>query len=79
MSHILEKKPLQSTSVQIRLTEKEKSLVNLLVERSPQSSISEWILHLIDEEWQRCMEFDSKVADYIHENRDIEQEGEDHQ
>lgn len=61
-------KPLRTSSMQIKITPKEKELVNFLVLISPQKNLSKWVMNLISDEFIRLAEVDDRVEDYLLKN-----------
>lgn len=56
--NMFEKKPLKTTSIQIKLTQDEKKLVGVLVEYLHKKSISDLVVSLIGDEFIRALEFE---------------------
>ena len=62
------KKPLKTTSMQIKLTEKEKAILQLLVKRSDQKNTSKFVMNLISDEFLRMAEIDDEIEEFLFEN-----------
>lgn len=54
----------KTATIQIRVTEDEKAVLELMAKRSPQGDVSTLLRHLIKQEYDRVIEFDQEVKNF---------------
>ena len=53
---------LKSSTIHLRVTDEEKVLIQRMASRSPQGDTTNWLMHLIKQEYDRCKEFDKTLC-----------------